>query len=116
MKTRIIKALLLATTALVATVNISHAQSTEKATVATPAPDPAAKADPDMAKVLAALQELGPKPIETLSPSEARKQYSATDAVKKVIKDEKLDVDPHAGLSVSNSHFADMGKRISLRI
>ena len=27
----------------------------------------------------------------------------------KVIKDEKLKVDPHAGLSVSNSRFADMG-------
>ncbi|MEO6946648.1 MAG: alpha/beta hydrolase [Nitrobacter sp.] len=62
-----------------------------------------------MAKVLAALNALGPKPIETLSPSEARKQYSATDAVKKVIKDENLDVDPHKGLSISNSHFADMG-------
>ena len=59
--------------------------------------DSTAKADPDMAKVLGALSELGPKPIETLTPSEARKQYSATDAVKKVIKDEKLDVDPHKG-------------------
>jgi len=29
--------------------------------------------------------------------------------VKKVIKDEKLKVDPHAGLSISNSRFADMG-------
>lgn len=109
MKSGILKAILLATTAVTATVSISHAQTTEKSTTAAPMPDPAAKADPDMAKVLAALQELGPKPIETLSPSEARKQYSATDAVKKVIKDEKLDVDPHAGLSVSNSHFADMG-------
>lgn len=67
------------------------------------------KADPDMAKVMTALEALAAKPIETLSPSEARKQYSATDAVKKVIKDEKIDVDPRAGLSVSNSHFADMG-------
>ena len=40
------------------------------------------KADPDMAKVPTALEALDPKPIETLSPSEARKQYSATDAVK----------------------------------
>lgn len=66
-----------------------------------------------MAKVLGALNDLGPKPIETLTPSEARKQYSATDAVKKVIKDEKLDVNPHKGLSISNSRFADMG---SLRL
>lgn len=82
----------------------NSAEKTSAATVASPT-----KADPDMAKVLTALEALGPKPIETLSPSEARKQYSATDAVKKVIKDEKIDVDPRAGLSVSNSHFADMG-------
>ena len=70
---------------------------------------PSSKADADMAKVLAALNDLGPKPIETLTASEARKQPSATDAVMKIIKDEKLKVDPRAGLSVSNSHFADMG-------
>jgi acetyl esterase/lipase len=85
------------------------------ASAQTPAPassqvaDPTVKADPDMAKVLAALKALEPKPIETLEPSEARRQPSAADAVKKVIKDEKLDVNPHAGVSVSNSHFADMG-------
>jgi hypothetical protein len=48
--------------------------------------DPTTKADPDMAKVLAALKALGPKPIETLEPGEARKQPSATDAVMKVIR------------------------------
>lgn len=105
------KLALLATTALIVFSSAaSYAQTpTEKSTISAPATDPAAKADPDMAKVLAALDALGPKPIETLTPSEARKQYSATDAVKKVIKDEKLDVDPHQGLSISNSHFADMG-------
>ena len=105
-----IKIALLATTALIAMSNVSFAQApTEKSTVAAPMTDPTAKADPDMAKVLGALKELGPKPIETLTPSEARKQYSATDAVKKVIKDENIKADPHAGLSVSNSRFADMG-------
>lgn len=104
------KIVLLATTAAIAFSGAVNAQSTtEKSTVTAPVADPAAKADPDMAKVLAALNALGPKPIETLSPSEARKQYSATDAVKKVIKDENLDVDPHKVLSISNSHFADMG-------
>jgi acetyl esterase len=101
---------LLATSALIAFSSVAGAQtSTEKSTISTPVADPAAKADPDMAKVLAALNELGPKPIETLTPAEARKQYSAADAVKKVIKDEKLNVDPHKGLKISNSHFADMG-------
>lgn len=84
-------------------------QRTQPAQPMTPAGDPSAKADPDMAKVLKALADLGPKPIETLTPSEARKQPSAADAVKKVIKDENIKADPHAGLKVSNSHFADMG-------
>ena len=66
-----------------------------------------------MAKVLAALSRLGSKPIENLTPEEARKQSTAADAVKQVIKDERLNVDPHQGLTVSNSHFADLG---SLRL
>lgn len=51
------------------------------------ATDPSSKADPDMAKVLAALAALDPKPIENLSPADARKQPSAADAAKKVIKE-----------------------------
>ena len=106
------KLVLLAITAVSG--SISNAQTSsetspgEKSAIAVA--DPSAKADPDMAKVLAVLNELGPKPIETLTPAEARKQYSVADAVKKVIKDERLDVDPHKGLKISNSHFADMGK------
>ncbi len=34
-----------------------------------------------------------PKPIESLEPSEARKQPTPTDAVMKIIKDKKLEVD-----------------------
>lgn len=75
---------LLATTSIVAFSCVSHAQTTtEKSTVSTPAADPATKADPDMGKVIAALSELHPKPIENLAPSKARKQPSATDAVMK---------------------------------
>lgn len=101
---------LLATTAIVAFGGVSHAQmTTEKSTVSASVANPAAKADPDMAKVLTALDSLHPKPIETLTPAEARKQPSAADAAAKVVKDEKLNVDPHAGLTISNSRFADMG-------
>jgi acetyl esterase len=108
--------LALLATVLLVSVSISIAQTSsekssgQKSSISTPVADPSAKADPDMAKVLAALNQLGPKPIEALTPAEARKQYSAADAVKKVIKDERLDVDPHKGLKISNSHFADMGK------
>ncbi|AMJ62985.1 alpha/beta hydrolase [Bosea sp. PAMC 26642] len=81
----------------------------------TAAPAPAAmvmtasKPDVDMAEVLSVLAGLGGKPIESLEPSEARKQPTPTDAVMKIIKDKKLDVKPHEGLKVSNSRFADMG-------
>lgn len=81
----------------------------------TPAPAPvaveaeAAKPDADMAQVLSALAALEPKPIENLMPAEARKQPTPADAVKQVIKDKKLTVDPHKGLDISNQRFADMG-------
>lgn len=55
------------------------------ATLAIAAADPVKKADADMTKVLDALAALGPKPLETLTPEEARKQPSPADAVKKVM-------------------------------
>lgn len=80
----------------------------------TPAPSvsvqpTASQPDADMAEVLGVLAGLGGKPIETLEPSEARRQPTPTDAVMKIIKDKKLDVKPHEGLKVSNQRFADMG-------
>ncbi len=69
----------------------------------------ASQPDADMAEVLSVLAGLGGKPIESLEPSEARKQPTPTDAVMKIIKDKKLEVKPHEGLKVSNQHFADMG-------
>ena len=86
-----------------------EAAASQNAQLANPPADPTTKADPDMAKILAALAALNPKPIETLTPAEARKQPSAADAVKKVVKDESIKADPRAGVSVSNSRFADMG-------
>ena len=85
---------------------------TQPAPMTAPAADAqatAAKPDADMAEVLAALASLEPKPIETLTPSEARKQPTPTDAVMKLIKDKNIKADPHAGLKVSNQRFADMG-------
>ena len=86
----------------------AHAQAPAPADPAASA-QPAGKPDADMAKVLSTLAGLEPKPIESLEPSDARKQPTPADAVAKIIKDEKLKADPHAGLKVSNSRFADMG-------
>jgi len=48
---------------------------------------PLANADVDMKHVLDALSSLDPKPIEKLSPSEARQQPGASDAVQQVIRE-----------------------------
>jgi acetyl esterase/lipase len=74
-----------------------------------PAGNPNAHQDMDMAKVISTWESLGPKPIESLTPTEARRQPTVADAAKKIVKDEKRDVDPRAGLDITNRRFADMG-------
>ena len=53
----------------------------------------AGKADADMQAVLDKLASLGGKPIETLSPEEARKQPTPTDAVKAIMAEKGLTPD-----------------------
>ncbi|MFN3558840.1 MAG: alpha/beta hydrolase [Brevundimonas sp.] len=57
-----------------------------------------AKPDMMMQKVLDTLAELGGKPIETLSPEEARRQPTPTDAVKKILRETIKDEDPTLGI------------------
>jgi len=52
------------------------------------------KADADMKDLLAAFAALGGKPIETLTPAEARHQPTMADAVKVVMKQRGIDPDP----------------------
>lgn len=72
--------------------------STFAAATAAPATPP--KADAAMQKVLDALAALGGKPIENLTPEEARKQPTPADAVKKVLADQGKSAEPEAGVSV----------------
>jgi len=58
------------------------------------------KADASMQKVLDALASLGGKPIETLTPEEARKQPTPADAVKKVLADQGKSTAPEAGVTM----------------
>lgn len=104
-------AALLATSAMTPALAQTAAPATSPAPAAavSPAPAVASAPDADMAEVMTVLAGLGGKPIESLEPSEARKQPTPTDAVMKIIKDKGLDAKPHAGLKVSNSRFADMG-------
>ncbi len=60
-----------------------------------PKPPPAPpKADPQMQAVLDQLTMLGGKPIETLTPEEARKQPTPTDAVKALLVKQGKSTDP----------------------
>lgn len=57
-----------------------------------------AKPDGQMQKVLDKLAELGGKPIETLSPEEARRQPTPTDAVKKLLVEQGRDPNEDLGV------------------
>jgi acetyl esterase len=52
------------------------------------------KAEPDMQELLMALASLGGRPIETLTPAEARLQPTMADAVNAVLKKRGMDSDP----------------------
>ncbi len=54
----------------------------------------ALKPDPQMQAVLDELAKLGGKPIETLTPAEARKQPTPTDAVMALLKAQGKPTDP----------------------
>ena len=56
------------------------------------------KPDMMMQKVLDTLAELGPRPIETLSPQEARMQPTPADAVKKLLGSTRESEDPTLGI------------------
>jgi hypothetical protein len=62
-----------------------------------------ASADSDMAAVLLALQALGPKPIETLSAEEARRQPTPADAIEKYLADRGQSTSPMPKVSRTSS-------------
>ena len=64
--------------------------------------DTPAKADGPMQKVLDELASLGGKPIETLSPQEARQQPTPTDAVKSLLRKDGKDPSDDMGVKTSD--------------
>jgi acetyl esterase len=74
------------------------------------------KADPHMQKVLDALKSLNPKPTETLSPEEARRQPTPADAVKKVLSDMGKSTAPEAGVTVKDMTVPVEGGSIPVHI
>jgi len=74
------------------------------------------KAEPHMQKVLDAMASLKPKPIETLSPEEARKQPSAADAVKKVLSDAGQSTAPEPGVTMKTQTVQGKGGSFPVHI
>ena len=90
-----------------------HAQASDKTMTDTKAnkgnaPAAPAKAEPNMQKVLDALGTLGGKPMESLTPAEARKQPTPADAVKKVLQQANKSTEPEAVGDVK--HMSIKGK------
>lgn len=102
-----ISLLAISAAALGATASISLAQSQPSADAPPPPPPPAMatqppKAAPDMQKVLDALAALGPKPIETLTPAQARLQPSAADATKAVMQKQGMSAAPDGAVTTKD--------------
>lgn len=74
------------------------------------------KPHPEMKMVLDALASLGGKPIETLSPTEARKQPTPADAVKKVLQQQGKSTAPEPVAMVDNRAISGQGGQIPIRI
>ena len=77
----------------------------------TPAP-----ADAQMQAVLDQLAKLGGKPIETLSPDEARKQPTPADAVVALLQSRNQATTPEEVATIKNSSFPGPGGAVPIRI
>lgn len=78
--------------------------------------DTPAKADGPMQKVLDELASLGGKPIETLSPEEARQQPTPTDAVKSLLRKDGKDPSDDMGVKTSDITIPGAAGLIQARI
>lgn len=72
--------------------------------------------DLDMQKVLDAQQALGPKPIETLTPEEARLQPSPADGAKVVMREKGLNPDDPQGVMTVDTHYMSDGFAQTVRL
>lgn len=88
--------------ALVASAVIAYATDKPSITQGAQATKKPAKAEPHMQKVLDTLGTLGGKPIESLTPAEARIQPTPADAVKKLLKQQGKSAEPEAVANVKS--------------
>lgn len=76
----------------------------------------ALRTDPQMQAVLDKLVALGPKPIETLTPVEARRQPTIADAVKALMQERGMDTTPEPVGKVEDRQIAGAAGRIPARV
>ena len=76
----------------------------------------APKPNKEMQEVLSALEALGPKPIETLTPAEARKQPTPADAVKAVLQKQGKNADPEPVAKIEDRKIKGPAGEIPVRI
>jgi len=86
------------------------------ATPTTPQIAQMAQSDAQMQLVLDQLAALGAKPLETLTPEQARAQASPADAVKAVLEAQSKPTTPEAVASVENSTFPGPAGPVPIRI
>lgn len=98
----------------IATENSTKGVSDDQPT--TMAPGSANQAEPQMQLVLDQLSALGGKPLESLSPVEARKQPTPADAVKALLKQRGQDVSPDPVGKVEDKMIAGAAGQIPARI
>lgn len=78
--------------------------------------DPLFRADLDMKRVMESFAVLEPKPIETLTPQEARKQPTPADAVKSQLEAEAKSTAPEGGVRVRDLTYPGPGGPLAVRI
>ena len=86
------------------------------AAVSTVTGSPMANLDVDMKHVLDAMKKLDPKPIPSLSPREARKQPTPTDAVKALLKEQGKPTAPEPGVTTKDMTYETTGGTQPVRI
>lgn len=104
LKTKSLFTLLLATSALISCSSMDRKDS------------PLAKADSDMKAVLQAQASLHPKPIEKLSPEEARLQPSPADGAKLVMRQQGKDPNASMGIATKNISIPGPDGDITARV
>ncbi|MFC0410436.1 alpha/beta hydrolase [Roseomonas elaeocarpi] len=79
-------------------------------------PDPTGMADPEMRALLASLASLGPKPLEGLTPAEARRQPGLADATLNLLRQQNKPTTPRAVPLVKDVTIPGPGGPLQARV